>query len=1122
MSKGMMFVFAAVAAMSAPDFARAQTVASAERSADAIPSETQPLDRPARLEVTGVPLNYALTELSERSGVPIAFSPSRLETFGVVDCLCIDLTVAQALERLVTSRGQRYIELDEHIVIIAQPTSPPRQLSEPPRVPLFVRASHSRITPSIRVPRPVIPRDTVVAGVVVNARTLAPIAGVRVVVDGTSFGAVTDGNGRFRIQGSLGESVMIRAEMLGYRPQTELVRVGSGEVRLTLSESAIELNEVVVTGTAGAVQKRAIGNVVTSIDARQLSEIAPIPDVAMMINARAPGVLVESASGTVGGGSRIRIRGASSFRLTDQPLVYVDGIRVNSEVSRGVAGTQRPSHGSSPISRLNDINPADIERIEVLKGPAASTLYGTEAANGVVQIFTKRGSSDQRTRIDLTIRHGAAWFHNAENRLHENWYRDGNGELQALNITRREREAGRPIFRTGHQQGYDLGVAGGSELVNYFVSGSYDHDDGIEPSNKVRRFRSRVNIGFQPHSTMTVNTSLGVVSSTIDQHLENTGIWFATRFANGELLDTPLRGFTSRPPETVWRVFRNWEELQRFTGSLQISHQPFAWLQQRATLGFDLANAREHSLTRHMNEFDAQFYSPTAALGQKQVQTSNDEYNTIDYGATATFPVTEALTSSTSAGFQYYSRSEHRSRATGQEFPSIGLSVVDATAITTSREWSQGRVSAGFYVQQQLSWRDRFFVTGAVRGDDHSAFGDDFSVAYYPKGSVSWVISEEPWWNTGIVDNLRFRLAYGHSGQQPGTFAALRTYEPITTGYGTAALTPASVGNAELAPERGTEFETGFEVSFLDDRIGIDATYFSQRTRDALLTRQQPPSLGFTSSQLVNAGEISNRGLELQLRGTAVRRSNIDLSMGLNLSIIGNDVIDLGGDEFINAGGGIQHRVGFPVAAWYRQKVVSADVDQDGRAFNIMCDGGRGKHGVEQGGPAVPCADAPEVFIGRVDPSTEGAFQSTLTVFRRLTFYGMVDFKLGHFKDSAEFGGRCVTRSSCWENHHPHADPIFTAEVQNSDIFPTNQRTRDASFARLREVSASYHLPDAWAGRFGASRASLRVAARNLYTWTNWIGLDPESFRLSDQFVREEQDVMPELHQFAVTLNLSF
>lgn len=996
MNMGASLLMALLPAVGIAEQAVGQVMAANAMATEAVSLQTT-LDRPSNLDVGRVRLSAALTELAERSGVAVAFSPSRLRPDVPVTCHCRNLTVRQALEQILTGTAHSYVEVDGHVVVLTDGTERAKGLLSP--LPVLRVASLPAVPTPARLREPA-RQDTIVSGVVVNARTLAPVPGVHVRIEETGMDAITDSGGRFRIRGLLPEVVRVRADMIGYRGVTEVVRSGSTGIRLSLAESAIELNEIVVTGTAGAVQRRAIGNVVSTIDADQVSEIAPIPDVAMMINTRAPGVLVESSSGAVGGGSRIRIRGSNSFRLNDQPLVYVDGVRVNSEVSRGVTGTQRPSTNSSPVSRLNDINPADIDRIEILKGPAASTLYGTEAANGVIQIFTKRGRSGDRPRIELSVRQGAVWFGNAEGRLKENWYVDSNGELQALNITRREREAGRPIFRTGHQQGYDMSIAGGSTAMNYFLSGSYEHDDGIEPSNKVRRFRARANVGFQPTNTLNVNSSVGIVTSTIDQHLENTGIWFATRFANGTLLDTPLRGFTSRPPETVWRAFRNWEDLQRVTGSITASHQPFGWLQQRATVGVDLANAREHSLTRYMNEFDAQFYSAAVARGRKEVQTRNDTYTTVDYGLTATLPLTESLESATSAGFQYYSTSEHRSRATGLEFPSIGLSVVDATATTSARETSAGTVSAGFYLQQQFSWMDRLFLMGAVRGDDHSAFGEDFTIAVYPKASLSWVVSEEPWWHLGGVDNLRLRFAFGHSGQQPGAFAALRTYEPVTTGFGTAALTPAAIGNVDLAPETGTELEAGFETSLFDQRIGLDFTYFHQRTRDALLTRQQPPSLGFTSSQLVNAGEILSRGVEVQVTTNPVRRSRADLSVGLNVSVHESEVVDLGGEDFINAGEGIQHRVGFPVVAWYRQKVVSAEVNEAGRAVNILCDGGRGRHGVEQGGPAVPCSGAPEVYIGRADPHTSGALHTTLTLFQRFTLYGMVDFKVGHFKDS--------------------------------------------------------------------------------------------------------------------------
>lgn len=963
---------------------------------------------------------------------------------------------------------------------------------------------------ALLVAQPGTAQQGTVAGMVVDARSLQPLTNAQVSVEGTGQGTLTDARGRFQILNVTGSSATLRVQLLGYRPMTEQVQVGAMDIRITLAQTAIELDEVVVTGTAGATQRRAIGNAVTTIDAAALTEIAPVSDVGMMLNARSPGVVVMPGTGMVGAGSRIRIRGASSFSLNDQPLIYVDGVRVNNDVS---SGPTIQGFGGAPISRLGDINPADIESIEVIKGPAAATLYGTEAANGVIQIITKRGRVSARPQISAYTRQGVTWFGNAEGRINPAVYRDANGEIREMNLVRLERERGTPIWTPGRLQGYGVDVSGGSEFFRYHASTNYDADNGIEPTNDLRRLNARLNLSFAPFEALDVSTNLGLINSKTHLARENGGTWFDTRLGSPRFLDTPQRGFWRRPPEVIWAAHRDFQELARFIAGVQANHRVTSWFTQRLTLGLDLTGENNQSITERMDETLAPFYTTQDALGSKSAERRDVSYTTFDYGGTVSLPVSSALNSNSSFGFQYYRRFVQTISATGREFPAGNLSTIEATAVTFGSDNYVENTTVGVYGQQQFEWKNRLFLTTALRADDNSAFGENFSLVYYPKVSASWVINEEPFWNVPVVDALRVRFAYGASGQQPETFAALRTYAPITTGSGGAALTPQFIGNPDLAPERGEEIEVGFETAFFNQRLGLDFTYFNQRTRDAILLREQPPSLGFPGAQFVNVGEIRNQGVEMQLRAMAVETPRANLELLFNLSTNENRVTDLGGEEFI-ALGAQQHRVGYPVAAWFEQRIVSADVDERGRAINVLCDDG-------QGG-AISCRDAPRVYQGRSQPNIEGSFSPTLTLFNRLTLFAMLDFKLGYKKDDTERQARCSTREICRENLFPEQYPIIAAEVQDPTIFNSNLRLHDASFAKFRELAASYSLPAAWAARAGASRAVVRLSARNLMTWTRWQGLDPESYRMNQLHSRSEQEAMPQLQQVMATINLTF
>jgi TonB-dependent SusC/RagA subfamily outer membrane receptor len=269
-----------------------------------------------------------------------------------------------------------------------------------------------------------------VTGRIIDAFSRRPIQGAFVSL-GSTRGVTSDATGHFVLPLQFDTAVTISIQRLGYRSEQRRVVPGGPLLDVELAEAAIELNGIVVTGTAGAVQKRSIGNLVTTIDAAAVTQQVGAPDVGALLNGRAPGVIIMPPTGMVGTGPKVRVRGANSFSLNDQPLIYIDGVRVNNETA---SGPQVQGFGSAAITRLGDIQPAEIETIEIIKGPAAATLYGTEAANGVIQIITKKGTSSGRARIGVTLRQGAIWFADPAGRTPPAFYRDSSGAVRELNL----------------------------------------------------------------------------------------------------------------------------------------------------------------------------------------------------------------------------------------------------------------------------------------------------------------------------------------------------------------------------------------------------------------------------------------------------------------------------------------------------------------------------------------------------------------------------------------------------------------------------------------------------------------------------------------------------------------
>ncbi|HEX8695453.1 MAG TPA: SusC/RagA family TonB-linked outer membrane protein [Longimicrobium sp.] len=967
-----------------------------------------------------------------------------------------------------------------------------------------------------------------IQGRVTEATTQRPLSGAQVSVAGSQRRTVTGQDGRYTLAGVPAGTHTVRATLLGYAASERAVAVAAGgeaAADFELRQSAVALDALVVTGTAGETEKRALGTTVAQIAAAEVVATAPVRSVQDLINGRAPGVVITPGTGTVGSGARIRVRGVSSLSLAQEPLIYVDGVRVNNAQATGPINQ---GFGSNVISRWNDFNPDDIESVEIIKGPAAATLYGTEAANGVIQIITKRGAQGA-PRFSATVRQGSNWFANADSRVYVNYgVNPLTNQIETIDYDRL-RELNGTIFRRGHLQEYDLSVSGGSGGIRYFVGGGYERNQGIYDNNLLRRASARANVSITPSEKVDITASVGYVNGHTDLPLESGGggVAWTTYFSRPGTLGTPRNGFHSATPEAYSYAYQDWQDVDRFTGSAQIQHRPLGWLTHRLMLGTDLTSQDDVELVERIADPEMQFFfTPGEIRGYKDIVRRNVYFNTVDYSATAELRPLAGVSSATSVGAQYYRRYSEFVEGYGEDFPARGLRTVSAaTGTKRSFEDYVETTTVGVFVQEQLGLRDdRVYLTAALRMDDNSAFGENFDLVRYPKFSATWVLSEESFWRVPFVNTLKLRAAYGESGQQPLNFAALRTFLPVTGAGDQPAVTPQSLGNPDLGPERSGEIELGFDAGFFDDRLGLEFTWYRKRTTDAILERDIAPSTGFTGRQFINAGEIRNSGVEVLARGTPISRNNLVLDLTLSLATNDNEIVDLGveGVEFVSAGTFLQHREGYPVGSWFERRIVGAQFNPNGQlvAGSEICDDGNGG--------TVACAQAPTLFLGRPTPSLEGAFIPALTLFGNLRLNALFDFKRGHYKLDGDLRVRCVLFLRCRENFYPQEfldQPAWLAQTQRGGAF-VNDLIREASFTRFRELSATYSLPASMTRRFGASHASITLAGRNLYTWTGYSGMDPEASFLGGSRgsggATWEQNVTPQLQQFVTTVNVTF
>lgn len=957
-----------------------------------------------------------------------------------------------------------------------------------------------------------------VGGTVVAEGTLRPLSGAQVMVAGTEIGTLTDEQGRFRIEDVSGPEVTLRVRLIGYRTTERTVSVGETDVRVQLSESAIALEEIVVTGTPGATQRRAIGNAVGTINAAQRVEQGSPPDFQSLLGGRVPGVNVQFGSGNVGTGGVVRVRGLSSLSLDNEPIIYVDGVRINSDPRAG------PSiRGGRQVSRLNDIPPENIERIEVIKGPAAATLYGTEASAGVIQIITKSGASGE-ARYRLEVQQGANWFRNAAERLPTNyWINPETGQLESDNPVRRMDREGNPIFTTGHSQGYNGSISGGFEGgPRYYLSGGYSDETGMLDYNWRKRFSGRLNVDYQISNNLNVGTNLQFIRNDSRLGMAASGwdiiaqiVWGSPR-----RLRTATNGFLRATPDAVGTI-RSKAEIDRSIGGVNINHSISDWFSQRLNAGLDIGN-EENSILFPRHPTGDDFFFGQLSLGDKNLERRRSAFFTVDYSATATLELTDDLRAETSTGVQYIEKRFHTATAQGRVFPIPGVASVGGAATTFGGEDFLENKTFGLFVQERFTWNQRIYLTLGVRGDDNSAFGQNFDFVTYPKASLAWVVSEEPFWNIDAVNSLRLRGAYGQSGKQPDVFAAVRLFQPTSGPGGTSTVTPSNIGNPDLEPERGEEVELGFEASLFEDRLGLDFTYFTKWTKDAILRRGVAPSSGFPGDQFVNLGEVRGNGFELSARGRVTDREKMTWDFDYSVSRNTNEVKDLGGLPPLQIEARQAHREGFPIASFFFRRVVEASVDENGSVAQMLCEGGSG------GGGPVPCSEAPDVFNGVPYPTWTSSLSTTLRFLGDLELYGLLRYEDGHHLLNGDVGAAHVLLRNSREILKQGDKDPFLAAYDAMNMWRV-AGFMDAGFLKLREISVAYSFPDRWTSKLGVDAARLRVGGRNLATL--WQAqeeiygrpvMDPEVRETAEELDGYVQTVLPPMTSFSATLSLNF
>jgi TonB-linked SusC/RagA family outer membrane protein len=969
----------------------------------------------------------------------------------------------------------------------------------------------------------------VVSGQVTDAATQRPVPNVQVVVIGAPLGARTDLAGAYRIPNVPSGTVVLRFARIGYAGTTRTISLGAGTaatVNAALTAAPSILSAVVTTASGTEQRQRENGAAVATVNADSLGKAA-IQNFSEMLSGRTPGVSVSQSTGTTGAGARIRIRGANSVSLSNEPLLIIDGIRIDNNPESNSIGVG----GQSP-SRLNDINPEDIETFDVIKGPAAAALYGTAAANGVIQITTKRGTAG-RTNWAGIGEMGTVNEDNAYPPNYGGWTTTPpysipgyprsssahsptcNLDYQAFGICSIDSlaayntiEESHP-FRTGHRQKLGANVSGGAQSATYYLGTDVEQESGIYHTSALSKLSLRGNVFTHPAPAVDVQISTGFVQSNLQLPQNDNNYYgvISNGLAGWQAFNANTQGYNPIAP-SVFEQIDTRQELNRFTGGVNGTWRIRSWLSANATLGLD-----------NLDRFDSQTLQPNIsplgndALGSRFSNRFVVQNITTNYALTARNDITSSISSTAQIGYQYQRAQSRGTLASGFTLTAGSGSLGGVNSDRAVDESFVDNKTAGGFVSEQLAFDDRLFVTATLRADKNSAFGKNFGLVKYPALSASYVVAE----GGDRLSQFRIRSAYGTSGLRPGVLDAIAFSNPVAVRLDSAnqaGITVGNLSNPDLKAEKTREIEVGFDAGFYRDRARLEFTYYNKRSQDALVLQPLPPSLGGPSSEFVNLGAVSNKGFEVSLSTTPIQMERVELGVTVTASHNANR-LDVGPETPIVFGltDAQRHVTGYPLGGYWGTTVDSVHLNAD--------------HTLRPDSVFYSTDESAYHFLGSSLPTRTGSLGVDLIVLKRLHFNTMFEYRGGNSLYNASEQFRCLPFVLTCRGLNDAKAPIAEqanafADAESGGSF-FGGYVEDAGFVKWRELSIGVGLPSRYLTHLNATDAVLTFGMRNLHTWTNYTGLDPEvNFDGQANFSTGDFLTQPQVRYYTLRLNLTF
>jgi TonB-linked SusC/RagA family outer membrane protein len=948
----------------------------------------------------------------------------------------------------------------------------------------------------------------VIRGTVTDSTTQQPISGAQVQIVGTQLGASTNDLGVYVIRGVTGPSVGVRAQRIGFAPQTQTVTLAGAATTadFALHPIASALSQVVVLGY-GSRSRADVSGAVSSVSGTELTG-NPVAGIDAAMQGKTPGVQVTQNAGNPGNGISVRIRGSSSISASNQPLYVVDGVPIQEE------DFSQLGFDGQNLTAITSLNPDEIESMTILKDAASAAIYGSRASNGVILITTKRGQAG-KTKITFGAYTGMQTVsrkvpmltgkqyveYMAEGAVNDGYDPAHYGFVAGVDDTINT-DWQDAIFRQAPVQNLNLGMSGGTDRMKYYIAGSYFNQEGIVIGSSYQRGNARANLDFNATDRLAISTSVGL-SREQNYRIQGDGsLEGIVTNAIGNQPEFPVRnsdGSFTNPDDGL--EYPNSVALATYNSSPTTTQRTLANMEARYTILPSLiftGRAGADILTLHERDWESPLVFGTYAasvngVGKSGYSTGNrflgEGFLTYNgkLGSNGNWTLT--------AGASAERNNDELNFVRGEQFSSPELHEAGSAAIVTDYDASRNQHNlVSYFSRANFSYLDRYLVSASLRKDGSSRFGQNSRYGTFPAISAGWVFTNEPFLSPlARLGTIKLRASYGVTGNEGiSDYAYLATY--AAANYGTLpGISPNNFANPNLKWEQTKETDLGFDWTMFSGRISLIGDYYNKKTSNLLVARPITTTSGF-SSFFDNVGDVKNTGTELQLTTDNIRTTRpggFTWSSDFSFSTNKNEVTALYGNQPLY--GGVRSvntvRVGAPLGAFYLMKFTGVDPETGDAVYADV-----------NGDGSVTTDD--RIVAGNASPTYWGGFTNTFT-WKNFDLKGFFQFSGGNkifnaMRIFADDGGYAYDNKLDYVLSRWQKPGDITSEPRASFDGVSGARTistrmlESGSYTRLQEITVGYKLPTSIMNFAGLSNTRLYVSGHNLATFTGYRGYNPD------------------------------